>query len=87
MQFPRNATTPGSRAVAELLSLTRVFAVPPLGQVAPFEPYSILGLQPGASETDIRKAYRAKSREYHPDKNPDPSECSHPSPLYILRTA
>lgn len=37
-----------------------------------FEPYSILGLQTGASDSDIKKAYRNLSRQYHPDKNPDP---------------
>lgn len=39
---------------------------------ATFEPYSILGLQEGASEAEVRKAYRDLSRKYHPDKNPDP---------------
>ncbi|WFD33523.1 hypothetical protein MCUN1_000336 [Malassezia cuniculi] len=33
--------------------------------------YSVLGLRPGASVADIRKAYRQKSLEWHPDKNPD----------------
>lgn len=37
-----------------------------------FEPYSILGLEPGASESDIKKSYRRLSIQYHPDKNPDP---------------
>eukprot|EP00898_Chlorokybus_atmophyticus_P006992 jgi/Chlat1/7294/Chrsp58S06920 len=42
-------------------------------QVTPFEPYSILGLSSGASESDIKKAYRRLSLLYHPDKNPDPA--------------
>ncbi|WFD20425.1 hypothetical protein MCAP1_002669 [Malassezia caprae] len=33
--------------------------------------YSILGLRPSASQSEIRKAYREKSLEWHPDKNPD----------------
>ncbi|KAK9665386.1 hypothetical protein RND81_14G109200 [Saponaria officinalis] len=37
-----------------------------------FEPFSILGLQPGASDSEIKKAYRRLSVQYHPDKNPDP---------------
>ncbi|XP_072953366.1 dnaJ protein ERDJ2 [Typha angustifolia] len=41
-------------------------------EVQPFEPYSILGLEPGASESDIKKSYRRLSILYHPDKNPDP---------------
>lgn len=37
-----------------------------------FEPFSILGLEPGASDSQIKKAYRKLSIQYHPDKNPDP---------------
>jgi len=33
---------------------------------------SILGLQSGATDADIKKAYRKLSILYHPDKNPDP---------------
>ncbi|PIM98382.1 Molecular chaperone (DnaJ superfamily) [Handroanthus impetiginosus] len=37
-----------------------------------FEPFSILGLEPGASDSEIKKAYRRLSILYHPDKNPNP---------------
>lgn len=33
-----------------------------------------LGLQRGASETDMKKAYHKKALEYHPDRNPHGSE-------------
>jgi DnaJ-class molecular chaperone len=35
--------------------------------------YKILGLTPNASDSEIKKSYRALSFKYHPDKNPDPS--------------
>ncbi|KAG8501060.1 hypothetical protein CXB51_003151 [Gossypium anomalum] len=41
-------------------------------EVKVFEPFSILGLEHGASDSDIKKAYRRLSIQYHPDKNPDP---------------
>lgn len=41
-------------------------------QIQVFEPFSILGLDPRASDSDIKKAYRRLSIQYHPDKNPDP---------------
>ena len=41
-------------------------------QIQPFEPFSILGLEPGATDGEIKKAYRKLSIQYHPDKNPDP---------------
>ncbi|XP_058107763.1 dnaJ protein ERDJ2-like isoform X2 [Magnolia sinica] len=41
-------------------------------EVQPFEPFDILGLEPGASDSEIKKAYRRLSIQYHPDKNPDP---------------
>lgn len=37
-----------------------------------FDPYQVLDIRPGATEADIKRAYRSKSREYHPDRNPDP---------------
>ncbi|XP_077233018.1 dnaJ / Sec63 Brl domains-containing protein [Tasmannia lanceolata] len=41
-------------------------------EVQPFEPFGILGLEPGVSDSEIKKAYRRLSIQYHPDKNPDP---------------
>ncbi|KAE9604641.1 putative translocation protein Sec63 [Lupinus albus] len=37
-----------------------------------FDPFSILELEPGALESEIKKKYRRLSIQYHPDKNPDP---------------
>jgi len=36
------------------------------------EHYRTLGLEPDASDSDVIKAYRKLSRQYHPDKNPSP---------------
>ena len=33
------------------------------------DPYSILGVARGASEEEIKKAYKTLSRKYHPDAN------------------
>lgn len=33
--------------------------------------YEILGVQKGASEQDVKKAYRRIAMKYHPDRNPD----------------
>lgn len=41
-------------------------------QIEVFDPFSILGLEPGAPESEIKKKYRRLSIQYHPDKNPDP---------------
>jgi len=35
------------------------------------DPYKLLGIRKSASEADIRKAYRALAKKYHPDVNKD----------------
>lgn len=38
------------------------------------DPYRILGLQPGASDEEVKRAYRQLAKKYHPDMNPgDPN--------------
>jgi DnaJ domain len=34
-----------------------------------FDPFEVLGIRPGSSQDQIRKAYREKVARYHPDKH------------------
>ena len=33
------------------------------------DPYQVLGISRGTSDDEVKKAYRALSRKYHPDAN------------------
>ena len=39
--------------------------------------YKILGLDKGASQDDVKKAYKKLARKYHPDLNPDNPDAHH----------
>jgi translocation protein SEC63 len=39
-----------------------------------YDPYSVLGLEKGAVDKEIRKAYRELSKVMHPDKGGDPKK-------------
>ncbi|CAD7704428.1 unnamed protein product [Ostreobium quekettii] len=45
--------------------------------MAPFDPYEILGIQPGIPERAIKKAFRELTLKCHPDKNPKGIGCAH----------
>ena len=36
--------------------------------------YEVLGIQKGASEDEIKKAYRKQAKKYHPDLHPGDKE-------------
>ncbi|MGN0613981.1 MAG: molecular chaperone DnaJ [Porcipelethomonas sp.] len=37
--------------------------------------YEVLGVEKGASDDDIKKAFKKQARKYHPDLHPDDKEC------------
>ena len=40
------------------------------------DPWKVLGVSPGASEDELKKAYRTKAKLYHPDLHPDDPEAA-----------
>jgi curved DNA-binding protein CbpA len=44
--------------------------------MTPAQAYAVLGLQPGASKEDIRRAHRHLSQRLHPDHGGNDALCS-----------
>ena len=40
------------------------------------DPYRVLGVSPNATQDEIKKAYRKKAKEYHPDLHPNDPEAN-----------
>ena len=40
------------------------------------DPYQVLGVNPGASDEEIKQAYRRLAKKYHPDRNPGDAEAA-----------
>ena len=40
------------------------------------DPYKILGLNPGATDDEIKKAYKQMAKKYHPDLNQNSAEAA-----------
>lgn len=52
----------------------RVAGRPPAGREAPprgWDPYAVLGLEPGATADEVSRAYRTQMKRYHPDRVAD----------------
>jgi len=51
-----------------------------------FNPHQILGIDPSASEDEIKKAYRKLAMKYHPDKGGDEEKFKQISEAYSILT-
>ena len=51
------------------------------------DPYSVLGISRGATDDEIKKAYRALSRKYHPDANINNPNKVLPGPMEMVTEA
>ena len=59
---------PGWRDDVQAHSARRESAAPGAGGMSTKEAYQILGLEPGASETEVRDAHRRLIKQVHPDR-------------------
>jgi len=62
----RTLIAKASLRAVKLVNVGRVAGLPK--RFDAFDPHAILGVAPGASQDEVRKAYFARSKMYHPDR-------------------
>lgn len=65
--WPRAGAIGGTRAAS---------SGPPGGDPDASDPYSVLGVAPGCTDKDVKKAYLRSAQAHHPDMNPDDAKAA-----------
>ena len=68
-----NARSAGLQAIAEPLLTASGAGGPDLAEIKEMNFYDALGVQPGATNAEIRRAFKAVALKHHPDKGGDPA--------------